>query len=281
MAFLYFEDKNVDFAVLEVGLGGRLDATNVVKPLVSVITNIGFEHTEILGRKIEKIAFEKAGIIKNNVPVVTGAKGKALEMIKKIAKERDAELITTKKYPNVKFKYLNGAFQQKNKDIALTTINILKKSYQINLNKNQIMNGLKKTQWPARLQFISKNILVDAAHNPDCFRVLKKELILIKRQKNIKNFIFVIGIQNDKNIEMIFKIINPLISTIIFTKSKNEKAAEPQQLLNIFNKINKNKKINTKIITNPKNALNYANKIAGKNDLVVVTGSIYMIGEII
>ena len=97
IAFLYFKEKHADFVVLETGLGGRLDATNVVVPLVSVITNVGLEHTELLGNTIEKIAFEKAGIIKNKVPVVAGAKGKALEAIKRIAKERNAPLYSVKK----------------------------------------------------------------------------------------------------------------------------------------------------------------------------------------
>lgn len=281
MAFLYFHDKHADFIVLETGLGGRLDATNVVTPLVSVITNIGLEHTDLLGSTIEKIAFEKAGIIKKNVPVVAGAKGMALEVIKKIAKERNAPLFQTKKYPRIKFKYLRGEFQQQNKDIALTTINTLINPHSIKINKNKITDGLKKTEWPARMQLISKNTLIDAAHNPGGFKMLANELRLIKKNKKINNFIFVVGIQNDKDIQSMLNAINPLISTIIFTKSGNSKAAEPKELLNILNKINKNKNINKKIINRPKRALNYARKISGKNDLVVVTGSIYMVGEFI
>src|SRR3989338_55831 len=148
MAFLYFNDRKVDFAVLEVGLGGRLDATNVAVPLISVITNIGLEHTELLGNSIEKIAFEKAGIIKNNVPAVTGAEGKALQVIKRIAKERNAPLFLAMKYRDVKFDYIRGKFQQRNKDIALTTINTLEKFHQIKINKKQIIKGIEKTQWP-------------------------------------------------------------------------------------------------------------------------------------
>ncbi|MBI2654742.1 bifunctional folylpolyglutamate synthase/dihydrofolate synthase [Candidatus Woesearchaeota archaeon] len=283
MAFLYFKEHNVDFVVLEVGLGGRLDATNVVIPLVSVITNVDLEHTEMLGRTIKKIAFEKAGIIKNNVPVVTGAKGGSLKIIKKIAKEKSAPLFLVKKYPNIKFDYLNGKFQQQNKDIALTTIDILKKFHSIKINKNQIINGLKKTKWKGRMEFISKNVLVDCAHNPAGFRILKKELLILKKQKNIEDFIFVVGIQDDKEIAAMLKIINPLVSTIIFTKSRHEKASEPEYLVKLFNKINKrtNKKITTKIINNPRKALKYAKKIANKKDLVVMAGSIYMVGEVI
>ena len=281
MAYLYFKDNNVDFVVLEVGLGGRLDATNVVVPLASVITNIGLEHTELLGNSVEKIAFEKAGIIKNNVPVVAGAKGNALDIIKKIAKEKNAPLFLIKKYKKIKFNYLNGTFQQENKNITLTTIDILKKFHPIKISQMQIKNGLKKTQWSGRFQFISKNVLVDCAHNPSGFDVLRKELLIIRSQKRIKKFIFVIGILKDKNIKTMLKIMFRLILKIIFTKSRHEKASKPQYLLKIFNRINKNKSIKTKIIENPKKALNYAKKIAGKDDLVVVTVYIYMVGEII
>ena len=298
MAFIYFKEKNVDFVVLETGLGGRLDATNVIVPLISAITNIELEHTELLGNTIEKIAFEKAGIIKNNVPVVTGAEGKALNVIKKIAKQRNVPLILAKKYPKVNFKHLIGTFQQQNKDIALTAIEILKKTHSIKINENQIIDGIKKTRWAGRLQFISRNVLADCAHNPSGFEALKNELGIIKspetkvsgelknkkflsKQKNIQNFIFVIGMQKDNDVFNMLKTISPLASAVIFTKSKNEKALNPQGLLRIFNKINKNKTIQTKITNNPKMALRHARKTAGKNDLVVVAGSIYLVGEVI
>lgn len=279
MAFLYFKDKNVDFLILEVGLGGRLDATNVILPMVSVITNVELEHKDILGNTIEKIAFEKAGIIKNRTPVVTGAKGAASTIIKKIAKEKYAPLFIAKKYTRVKFDYLNGEFQQQNKDIVLTVMDILRKYYLIKISNKQIKNGIKKTKWPARLQFISKNILVDCAHNPAGFEILKRELKIIKNKNKIKGFIFVIGIQNTKDITSMLRTIKPLISKVIFTKSRNENAAKPQDLLNIFKKINIQREFF--IINNPKNALSHAKKISGKNDLIVVTGSIYMVGEVI
>ena len=103
MAFLYFKAEKVDFLVLEVGLGGRLDATNVVRPLISVITNVDIEHTDFLGKKIERIAYEKAGIIKENIPVVTGARGKSLSTIKRICKEKNSELFISKKYNATQF----------------------------------------------------------------------------------------------------------------------------------------------------------------------------------
>jgi len=281
MAFLYFKERKVDYAVMEVGLGGRLDATNVLNPLISIITNISLEHVEFLGNSIEKIAYEKAGIIKQNIPVVTGAKGKALKVIRKIANERNAPLTLPEKFNDVNFKNLNGSFQQQNKDIAMTAIYILKYSGSIKLNENQIKNGIMNAKWPGRLDFIAKNVLIDSAHNPGGFRVLKKELMIFKIQRKIQNVIFVVGFQNDKDIDEIFKIIGPLASSIIFTKSGNTKAAKTKDLLRTFDKINKNHKINKKIINNPKNAMDYAKKIAEQNDLVVVTGSIYMIGEML
>jgi len=280
MAFLYFNDKKVDFVVLEVGLGGRLDATNVAAPLVSVITNVGLEHTDLLGRTLEKIAFEKAGIIKNNVPIVAGVKGRALKVIKKISNDRHSLLFKPKRYKNVRFNHLNGTFQQENKDIVLTAIDALKKFHPIKITQKQIKNGLKKTQWAGRFQFISENVLVDCAHNPSGFKVLANELKIIKNKRKIGNFVFVVGVQQTKDAAAMLKSINSLISTIIFTKSNHEKAMKAKNLLKTFNKIN-NKKIETKIIENPRKALSYARKIADKGDLAVVAGSIYMVGEIV
>src|SRR3989338_4400693 len=280
MAFLYFKENNADFVVLEVGLGGRLDATNVVTPLVSVITNIGLEHTGLLGKTIEKIAFEKAGIIKPNIPVVAGAKGNALKAIKKIAEQRHSKLFIPKKSgkaSKIKFFNLNGSFQQENAAIALTTVHTLKKFYSIRISEVDITNGLRKTRWNGRMQFISKNVLVDCAHNPSVFSILKKELLICKNK--FKKFIFVVGIQNDKGIAEMLAIISPLASSIIFTKSKNEKAANPEVLLDIFRGIKQKNGAKAGIISSPRKALNYAKRTAGKNELVVVCGSIYVVGE--
>ncbi|MAG92050.1 hypothetical protein CMO83_05220 [Candidatus Woesearchaeota archaeon] len=277
MALLYFDDKKVDFAVLEVGLGGRLDATNVVNPLISVITNIALEHTDMLGNKIEKVAYEKAGIIKNKVPVVTDAQGKALQIIKNIAKERNSKVILAKKSKKIAFKYINGNFQQENASVAITALNVLNNTGLIKLKNKKIISGIKKTQIAGRLQFIATNVLVDCAHNPPSFEVLKKELSITRKKRKIRNFIFVVGILKDKDIKTMLKTINPLVSAMIFTKADNKRASEPKNLLNMFRKINK--KTKAEIIEDPKKALSYAEKIAGKKDLVVVAGSIYLVGR--
>ncbi len=292
MAFLYFRENNVDYAILETGLGGRLDATNVVAPLISVITNIELEHTDVLGDTIEKIAFEKAGIIKEGIPVVTGASGKSLKVIKKAAKDKNAPLYLAKKsggaafFCPVRFLYLGGKFQQENAKIALASIGALKNFYSLRIKIFHIKNGIKKTRWPGRLEFILENVLIDCAHNPAGFETLKKEIISIIKGKNFKEIFFVIGTQKTKDIAAMLQKINPLISKAIFTKSKNENAAEPEDLLKAYKKINpqKNflkKSFFAKAIISPKKALEYARKMAGPRDLVVVTGSIYMVGEVI
>ena len=269
MAFLYFKDKKVDFTLLEVGLGGRLDATNVVVPLVSVITNIGLEHTKYLGNTIEKIAYEKAGIIKKNIPVVTAADGIALATIKKISNERNSKLyIVNEKNANCRIG-LKGEFQKLNAAMAIKAIEVLKNDYGVKIKKSNVKKGLLSAKWPGRFQFIGKNILVDCAHNPHGFRVLAEEL----GNFNYKKLIIVLGFSNDKDIKSMSKILNPLADKIVLTKSSNERAAEPEKIKKYFNK----KSI---IIMNPKKALNYAKKIAGKKGLVLIAGSIFLVGEL-
>ena len=284
LAFLYFKEKKVDFVVLEVGLGGRLDATNVATPMICVITNIGLEHTEILGNTIEKIAFEKAGIIKNRVPVVTGAKGPALNVIRKIARDKESRIYLPKKYPSIDFPNLNGQYQQLNKDIALTTIDVMRQLNFISADNKTIARGIRKTRWKGRLEFISKKVLVDCAHNFDGFKVLKKELLKIKMEKKLDRLIFVVGIQKTKDVKSMLKQINPLAACIIFTRSGNDKASEPKELLDAFKELN-GEKFNSNrksfAIHDPKKALLAAKNLAGRNDLVVATGSIYIVGEII
>ena len=288
MSFLYFKEKKVDFAIIETGLGGRLDSTNVITPLISIITNVGVEHTEYLGNTIEKIAYEKAGIIKKNVPVVTASEGIALATIKKKSNNRNLKLIIINRnkikiycnknyisfdinsYKNLKLDNLNGSFQIENAAIAVKTIDTLEKFYNIKLNNKNIINGLKKVNWPGRFQFIGKNILVDSAHNPLAFKILIKELKNLKYQR----LILVVGFSDDKDIKTISRIIGSLANKVIITKSDSIKAEKPKIIKRYFNK-------NALIIENPKEALKYAKNIASKKDLILITGSIFLVGELL
>lgn len=281
MAFLYFK-KKVDFLVLEVGLGGRLDATNVIKPLVSVITNIELEHTDYLGKNIKQIAYEKAGIIKKNCPVVTGCKNKSLDIIKKICKERNSKLFLAKSHKKLNSHFsigahknlrlnLKGNFQLKNASVAITTIDVLKKVYKIKINEKDIINGLKNVKWDGRLQFVKSNILVDCAHNPAGIKALKKEILKIR--SNYKKIVLVIGILKDKDYAKMLKLITPLADKTILTKVKIDRAADPEIL-------KKYVKSNYTIIENVSKSIEYAKSIANKRDLILVTGSIYLVSEI-
>ena len=283
IAFLYFKDKKTDFLVCEVGLGGRLDATNVVNPLVSVITKVGLEHQEYLGDTIERIAYEKAGIIKNNKPVVTGAKGAALKVIKEIAKKKNSPIFLIKKaikknshfnindYKNLKLS-LMGDFQLENASIAVKTIEVLNKYYNLNINKNNIRKGLLKTKIAGRFQFISRNIIVDCAHNPDAMAALKKELLKIR--KRYRKIYLIIGILKDKDYKAMLDKLIPLVKTTILVKPKIPRAQDPKILAKYVKK-------NYIIIENAKNAFKYIKKKTNKNDLILVTGSFYVVGEII
>ena len=270
MAFLYFKEKKVDYLVCEVGLGGRLDATNVITPIISVITNIGLEHQEYLGETIEKIAYEKAGIIKHNIPIVTGTKGIALNVIKKVAKEKQAKLHIDGKPIKAKLN-LKGDFQLKNASLALETIKQLNKYYNIGITNQNIKNGFLKTTWHGRMEFLSKNILVDCAHNIDAIKTLKTELNQIKHK--YKNIYLIIGLLKDKDHKKILKEITPLAKKTIIVKPKIQRAQDP----NILAKQVKD----PIVIEDAKEALKYAKKIANKDDLILITGSIYIVGEVI
>ena len=269
MAFLYFKEKNIDFLVCEVGLGGRLDATNVITPLISIITNIGLEHQEYLGETIEEIAYEKAGIIKNKIPVITGTYGSALKVIKKTAQKKNAKLYPDGKPIKGFSLKLKGEFQLKNASIAIESIKALNRYHNLKISKKAIKNGLLKTTWHGRLEFLSKNILVDCAHNLDAIKALKKELIKIKHKK----LYLIIGILKDKDYKSMLKELTPLADEVILVKPKIPRALDPDILAKHVK--------HSIIIQDTKKALKYAKNIAKKDDLILVTGSIYVVGEVV
>lgn len=263
LAFLYFKEKKVDFAVLEVGLGGRLDATNVVKPTISIITNVSYDHFYYLGNTLEKIAREKAGIIKNKIPVITGAEGAALKVIKKTAKQKNSKLILVKNEYKGKIN-LDGNFQKENAAIAVRALNELNI-----INNKDIKKGLKKVKWPGRFEF-RNGILFDCAHN------LAGTLNLVEELRNVKyrKLILVFGVMKDKDYSGMIKKLMPLADYVVLTKPKIDRALDPKSIA---------KKINNSfvIIEESKKALKFAKSIAGKKDLILVTGSIFLVGEVI
>ena len=274
MAYLYFSDKNADFAVIEVGLGGRLDTTNTIKPLLSVITNVSVDHTEFLGNRIESIARDKAGIVKYRGPCVTGADGLALQAIKKISSKKNSKLFIIKKDKKIRLDYLYGEFQQGNAAIAMKSMEVLNDFYNLNIDKKDIENGIKKTKWPGRMQFLEKNVLLDCAHNYAGVEVLARELKKLKSLKKYKEIVMVCGFSKEKEIRKMVGKLDSVADYYIFTKSDNKRAAEPSE-------IRKYTKKDSVIIQSPKKALKEAKKLAGEKGLVAVSGSIFLVGKFI
>jgi dihydrofolate synthase / folylpolyglutamate synthase len=270
MAFLYFNEKKVDFAVIEAGLGGRLDSTNVIMPLISIITNVGKDHTEYLGTNITRIAKEKAGIIKNKVPVVTAARGISLDVIKKIAdKEKSKIYVVRQANKKINLKNLRGKFQVLNSNTALKAISVLHDAYNLKISEDKIKIGLSNTNWPGRFQFLEKNVIIDCAHNPSGIAALVDALKEIQYGK----LIIVAGFSKDKDIKSISKILKNQYHQIILTKSENFKAADPQKIKKYFNKAT--------IKPNLIDAMKYAKGLSKSNDLILVTGSIYLVGKLL
>lgn len=221
-AFLYFARKKVEIAVVEVGLGGRLDATNVITPLVNVITNIDYEHTEVLGKTLAKIAGEKAATIKPGVPVVTAErKPRVLKVIKKAVKNSDSLLVQVQGYDSANIPNLIGRHQKLNAACAVTAIRMA----QIKVTRAQIRKGLKKAQWPGRFQIVSRKplIIMDGAHNPAGSKVLRETIHKLYPKKK---YTVIFGCQKTKDYKVMLKELKPITSKLILTKSSHPQARE-------------------------------------------------------
>lgn len=265
MAFNYFKEQKVDFAIIEVGMGGRLDATNILIPELCVITDISKEHEKHLGDTIEKIAYEKAGIIKENVEVITNENNGGLKVIRKACDEKNCVLHLAK--PVKKESGLRGEFQYENLGIALKAVELLRnKNYKV--DEKSIDEGIKKVRWPGRLDFVSDNLLFDCAHNPDGAKTLVDEI----KKMDYDRIYLVLGIMKDKNMKDMCKHFETIGDEIILTKAKISRAADPEEIKRFVSK-------DVKIIRNIKDALDYCKNKAKEKDLIILTGSIYTVGE--
>ena len=296
IAFEYFKEKKVDFAIIEVGLGGRFDATNIVKPEVSIITNISPEHQHVLGKKIQDIAFEKAGIIKKDTLLVTAAENEAFRVIEKIAKEKKiyVEKITELNWKRTKFDGLNqeflvkgilgsysvntsliGKYQGENIAIVIKTVEILQKNG-FKISKDSIFDGIKDTVNPGRMEVLSSRpcLLLDGAHNIAGMKVLVETL---EDDFKFERLIIILGILSDKNIKEMLPFILPVSDCIITTKSKIKRAFSPKKLKEMIENLGYKKEIYVEDQIN--NAIDHAKLIAKKNDLICITGSHFTVGE--
>jgi dihydrofolate synthase/folylpolyglutamate synthase len=283
-AILHFLDKKVDWAVVETGLGGRLDATNVMLGRICAFTDISLEHMETLGDTIEKIASEKAGIIKENSVVVIDKKNKGLRIIEGSAKEKNCKIINPKIKPikitnnystfnsavpeikNLKIKLI-GFHQLDNAAVALGAIQALREQG-VKVSDNAIKRGFFKAEWPGRMQLVKKLplILLDAAHTPDACKKLMKSLKLFKFDK----LVLVFACLNDKDAKGMLREFR--YSKLIISKVKNKRAMLPK-------KIQKFAKGKGRIIEPIAGAIREAEKIASRRDLVLITGSGYAVSE--
>ncbi|MBI4752863.1 bifunctional folylpolyglutamate synthase/dihydrofolate synthase [Candidatus Desantisbacteria bacterium] len=293
LAFAYFAQQQVDIVVLEVGLGGRLDATNVIIPLVSVITNISLEHTDILGNTVELIAREKAGIIKQEVPVVCGVMDeKAVDAIQQVARQNHASLyLVTKEikiegntiktnhntYAPIKLA-LAGYHQMQNAACAILAAEVLASRWG-RINYKAIPHTLNNTHWPGRLQIVGQKplIVVDGAHNPAGTKVLRKAM---EDYFDYSQLILVLGILDDKDkTAMMRELIadNERLKLLILTKPKTSRAFPPDKLLKEADKYCVPAMVYEDIPT----AMTMAIKMADENDMICLAGSLYVAAEVL
>lgn len=296
LMFLYFSREKVDYVVLEVGLGGRLDATNVIEPLISVIGSISYDHMNILGDTIGQIAKEKCGIIKNSPVVSYPQVEEAMSVIEKTCKERNVELIKTSldsiidtkvnKENNTQIIELNlnnrsitvehsllGQHQVKN---TLVVLNVIDKFSEFvkPISDDVIKRGLLKTKWIGRMEVMRKEplVVIDGAHNLDGIRSLKNS---VETYFDYKNIILVLGILGDKEVEKMVDNISSIAKTVILTEPHNDRAKNIDEMGAYLENLNKTYE---KILDYNK-AYKRALELADKDDLILVCGSLYMIGD--
>ena len=292
MAILYFAREKTDVAIMEVGMGGRLDATNVITPLVTGITNISMEHEEYLGNRLSHIAAEKAGVIKKGVDVVTSVtQPRIIEQLKAIAEERGAPLWQVGK--DMKYRStasglhyfgqggainglqpgLRGIHQARNAALALGMIERIK-TKGFSVSTDQVREGLRKATWAGRMQVIKGNptIVLDGAHNPAAVKALARS---IEACFSYERMILVIGIMADKDITGLLRAIVPMSDTVLYTRPVYSRAADPHVLKEKAPPSN----ATGEVIHSLSEALARAEDIASPRDLIVVCGSLFTVGE--
>ena len=278
LAFDYFSKNKVDIAIIEVGMGGRLDSTNIIKPILSIITNISLDHTRFLGSNISDIAKEKAGIIKENIPVVIGETQQEISPIfNDIAKSKNSEIIFVDRFIYDNYDCdLKGDYQKKNIKTVLKSTEILKHlDYKINYShiKTGLNNVSNNTGLQGRWQVIQRKpmIICDTAHNEAALG----EVISQLTKMEYSELHFIIGFSNDKNLKKISKIF-PEDSKYYFVQSKVGRARDAKEVRDIF-------KLNNRCgdyYRSVKNTIQYVKGVSKENDIIFIGGSTFVVSEI-
>jgi dihydrofolate synthase/folylpolyglutamate synthase len=292
MALIYFAREKADISIMEVGMGGRLDATNVISPLVSVITNISLEHQFFLGSRLMDIAKEKAGIIKRGVDLVTAAtQPSIIRLFESMCEEKKAPFCRVGKdfryrSNGLRFNYyglrrnlrglelgLKGKFQNRNAALSLAVIELLERKG-FGFSSRHMVEGLRDTRWPGRMHVVSKEplIILDGAHNPKAIRDLAQS---IASDLNYRRLILVIGVMEDKDIAKIIKGVLPIADYVIYTRPDYYRSASPERLMKEALPLRKPGTI-VPVISD---ALHMAQEMAGPKDLILVSGSLFTVGE--
>ena len=303
LALLYFARMQPDFVLLEVGLGGAIDSTNVVQPLISVITSIGMDHMDYLGNNINEIALVKAGIIKEGVPVVTSAgRAEALKIIQEYAAEKGSNVIIVGQdvrwemagrdggsfnyhglnslYPELKLS-LQGVHQYDNASTALAVTELLRDRFGYDIPETAIRQGLNSVKWPGRLELLSENpkILLDGAHNVDGMKSLA--VALRQHREGLykhRRLILCLGMLGDKEIEKAVGIIGPLADVIVVTKPGSPRAGDWEHIALLAGEYVAND--NIYVIEDPILAVSKCLEMLSPEDMLCVTGSLYMLGPV-
>jgi dihydrofolate synthase/folylpolyglutamate synthase len=293
MAFLYFSRKTVDLAIVEVGLGGRLDSTNVVDPLLSMITNVSRDHEDVLGKTLLKIAGEKAGIIKKKRPVITAAtQPGVLHLLSRVCREKGAPFYRVGKefrsigsdttdftYEGLHRKLWNlqvnprGPHQIVNATTALGASEMLEQlGYPV--STSAMVEGLRSVEWPGRFEQVasSPRVILDGAHNPAGAIALRESL---KEESSYRRLILLIGILKDKDFKTILRTLTPLADHIILSKPHFDRAAP----VSLLEKAMKENGKTVEAIEDLEEAIQRGLSLTGTEDLLCITGSLYMVGE--
>ncbi len=293
MALIYFAREKVDLAIIEAGLGGRLDATNIIGPRVTAITTLGMEHQEYLGNTLRRIAWEKGGIIKPGISLVSGVtQPAAREVISRLCREQGAPLFLagrdfqTRKITGGRFNYtgfgrvykglrnkLLGPHQIRNAGLALSLVNLWPVKGK-NISEEQIREGLLQVNWPGRMEVWpgKKRIVLDGAHNPAAMKVLADSLPAALPYRRL---LLVIGIMQDKDIPAILAPIIPLADRVFLTRAEYLRSAEPEKLLSFLDR----DRDKCRLVPALSQAIDQALIEAVDDDLICITGSLFVVGE--
>lgn len=288
IALQYFREKGVEVVVWETGLGGRLDATNVVTPLVSVITNIAFDHTEYLGETLSQIAYEKSGIIKPRVPVVTAAEADALQVIRTTCAEqrsalkivaanhiRGREMVSPRQHFNLAgYGTIEIPLLGEHQTVNCATAVAALETSGLPVTAEQVREGLRRTNWPGRFQIVNQDpvVVLDGAHNA---AAAEKLAATLREHFAGRPLTLILGVLRDKNYDRMCQILAPLAERVFCVPVNSERTSDPDQLARWCQAANAQARVS--VCRNVAEA--YGEAVTQPGNIIVITGSLFLVGE--